>query len=266
MPLGKALDVGLGALGTLLDCARNVLGRLGTQVAPLARQAADRLSPTAPAPPAGESPQGARVGGPQDEVEKAKYYLGPRPAAAERLLERETAELPRAYGHDRIVLLPRDPWWLLAYWEVTPNTRIQALRTLGAEAEGAREVLRVYDVTFVNFTGDNAWLSFDLELPPGADHFYVNVGRPAASYCVEIGLRAPTGRFFPLARSNSVTTPRSAPSPDTTVRWVRLRARELPVETNLEWAREHLPTRGAPARAATSFAPAGSSDLLARSR
>jgi len=56
--------------------------------------------------------------------------------------------------------------------EVIPASRITALRALGAQAEGAREVLRVYDVTFITFTGDNAWLSFDVELAPGADCWY----------------------------------------------------------------------------------------------
>src|SRR5207245_462354 len=136
----------------------------------------------------------------------------PRTPAA-RYADRESGELPRAYGCDRIVLLPRDPWWVFTYWEITPTTRVQALRALGAEAEGARELLRVYDVTFIAFTGDNAWQSFDVELPPGADRWYLNVGRPAASFCVELGLPTPGGRFLPLARSNVVTTPRATPSP-----------------------------------------------------
>src|SRR5262249_12828065 len=170
----------------------------------------------------------AETSGPQEEVEGAKYYLGPAgegrsEIGAPAVVDRETAELPRSYGADRIVLLPRDPWWSFTYWEITPTTRVQGLRALGGEAEGAREVLRVYDVTFITFTGDNAWLSFDVELPPGADHWYLNVGRPAASFCVEIGLRTPGGRFLPLARSNAITTPRTSPSPDTTVRWVDLR-------------------------------------------
>src|SRR5207244_3320958 len=59
---------------------------------------------------------------------------------------------------------------------------------------------------------------------PGADRWYLNVGRPAASFCVEIGLATPGGRFLPLARSNVVTTPRATPSPDTTVRWVEVAA------------------------------------------
>src|SRR5581483_5745739 len=178
----------------------------------------------APSPPS-NAPAEPEPTAPQTEVEEAKYHLGRagEQRGAARYADRETAELPRAYNRDRIVLLPRDPWWAFAYWEITPTTRVRALRALGSDAEGAREVLRVYDVTFLTFTGDNAWLSFDVELTPGADRWYLNLGRPAASFCVEIGLRTPGGRFLPLARSNTVTTPRSSPSPDTSVRWVDVR-------------------------------------------
>jgi hypothetical protein len=272
MPVGKALDAGLGAIGTLLECTRAALGRLAAQVGPLAGLERRATGDARPAAEAGAPVD--RAAGPQDEVEEAKYYLGPLavhaapaqpPGAPGELVDREEGELPRAYGVDRIVILPRDPWWLFAYWEVTPSTRIQALRTLGAQAEGAQEVLRVYDVTFITFAGDNAWRSFDVELPPGADRWYLNVGRPATTYCVEIGIRTPHGRFLALARSNTVTTSRAAPSPDATVRWVQLRRQKPPVDTPAAWSGTRLPddvaataaSRGAVARVT------GSSDLSA---
>src|SRR5207244_13300836 len=118
---------------------------------------------------------------------------------------------PGGCGCDPIVVRPRDPWWVFTYWEMTPTTRVQALRALGAEAENARELLRVYDVTFITFTGDNAWQSFDVELPPGADRWYLTVARPPASFCVEIGLATPGRRFPPPARSHGVHTPRDTP-------------------------------------------------------
>ncbi|HUE29733.1 MAG TPA: DUF4912 domain-containing protein [Verrucomicrobiae bacterium] len=222
--LAEALGTGLELVGGWLDCGRSVARRIGAQVVdPLARLAGLGPAPRTPAgdPPPTDEPDGGEAE-PQSRVEEAKYYLGPPHAPAARYADRESGELPRAYGYDRVVLLPRDPWWVFAYWEITPTTRVQALRALGAEAEDARELLRVYDVTFITFTGDNAWQSFDVELPPGADRWYLKVARPAASFCVEIGLATPGGRFLPLARSNVVTTPRATPSPDTTVRWVEI--------------------------------------------
>jgi len=222
--LGDALDSGLQLVGGWLDSGRTLAQRVRAQVVdPLVRLVGWPLTPS-PAPPAAEQAP-AR---PPSRVEEAKYYLAPTHEAPARYADRESGELPRSYGCDRITLLPRDPWWLFAHWEITPATRVNALRALGAEAEGAREILRVYDVTFITFTGDNAWQSFDVELPPGADRWYLNVGRPAASFCVEIGLATPGARFLPLARSPIATTPRATPSADTTARWVDLAAAGTP--------------------------------------
>ena len=238
MTVGEVVEASLGAVGTLLACARGIAERVGVPLA----------SP--PPPPVAErtpSPTAATAG-PQERVEEAKYWLGPASAEGEArpalvpvasptaLVDREADALPRAYGVDRIGLLARDPWWLFAYWEVTPETRIRALRALGDAAADAREILRVYDVTFLTFTGDNAWLSFDVELPAGADRWYLNVSRPAASYCVEIGLRTGDGRFLPLASSNVVGTPRVAASTDTSVTWVRLRRHETPIVMPGAWS------------------------------
>ncbi len=258
--LAEALGTGLELVGGWLDCGRSVARRIGAQVVdPLARLAGLGPAPHAATgdPPPADEPGGGEAA-PHSQVEEAKYYLGPRAPAA-RYADRESGELPRAYGCDRIVLLPRDPWWVFTYWEITPTTRVQALRALGAEAEGARELLRVYDVTFITFTGDNAWQSFDVELPPGADRWYLNVGRPAASFCVEIGLATPGGRFLPLARSNVVTTPRATPSPDTTVRWVEVAAGAV-CESARTWEGTPLPSVAPESAAEASEGRSRSSD------
>ena len=175
-----------------------------------------RSAPALPAPPA--------AGDLQAQVEEAKYYLGSAPAAPR--VDREPGDLPRAYGQDRLVLLARDPWWIFVYWEITPTTRVETLRQLGADGEGAREVLRVSDGA--------AW--FDVEFSPGAERWYVNVGRPATCFSAEIGLRTPGGRFVPLARSNAAATPPAQPAADTTVRWVTLRRHGTPVEAGAGWS------------------------------
>jgi len=80
--------------------------------------------------------------------------------------------------------------------------------------------LRVFDVTYIEFNGANAWSSTDVELTPFSTSWYVAVPRPDAAYCAEIGYRSPTGRFVSLGRSNIVTTPRVEASPITKVRWL----------------------------------------------
>jgi hypothetical protein len=212
--LGKALAVGRDTIGILVGRARGLAALVGTQVVgPLARGIGGDEAGGA----SGGAGVGAGDGGAGDTMGTFKYVLGvPPPAGAVRP---GATGLPTTGGPARAVLMVRDPWCLFAWWEAPPEAAARARESLGPEA---RSVLRVHDVTFIAFSGDNAWLSFDVELPPGADRWYVDVPRPAASYCVEVGLRAPDGRFVALARSNVARAPRPSPSPDTTVAWCEL--------------------------------------------
>jgi hypothetical protein len=262
MTLGEALGAGMGAVGTLVDCALGLARRLN---APFTARLGSPDPPLEPRPMRPAPPGG----GLQTEVEEAKYYLGHSPEPLRTLTsdgplpDREPGDLPHIYGRDTLVLLPRDPWWVFAYWEVTPATREQALRRLGNEADGARDVLRVHDVTFLTFTGDNAWFSFDLELVPSADHWYLNVPRPGASYLAEVGLRTRSGGFLSLVRSSAVTTARAAPSPDTALRWVELRRDGKPRETAGPDLPADADTVGAPSPGPLDVGPSGSSDAWA---
>jgi len=267
--IGRALGTAWSTVGEWLGSACVSLGtRIRTHADPLARVLGlPAARPDAPAQRLLE-PFSSE---PEEQAKEAKYFLGvePTPASAPSprstipatLVDREPGSPPRAYGRDRIVLLVRDPWWVFAYWELTPTSRIETLRRLGAEAEGAIEVLRIHDVTFIDFTGENAWTSLDVEPTPGTESWYVNVWKPAASYCAELGVRTQAGRFVPIMRSNTVTTPRPQPSPDTTVRWVVLRPHGLPVEGGESWNGARVEHAGH--AAAHSPAPPGSSDLHA---
>ncbi|MFN8543225.1 MAG: DUF4912 domain-containing protein [Candidatus Binatia bacterium] len=237
-----------GVTSVLLGCAGwlgQLLGQLGAQVARFAGSTADdprlAVSPRDGAPSRAADETGAA----QTQVEEAKFFLGPRPVPRP-VIERETGTLPAAYGRDRLVALPRDPWTIFVYWELAPTTRVTALRRLEAEAEGAREVLRVYD-------GGDATASTDVELTPGAESAYVTVSRPGATFGVELGVRTVSGRFVPLLPAASVTTPRAAPAPDVTVRWVTLQPHGAPLPAVTAWNGARLdgpvadePTAGEP--------------------
>jgi hypothetical protein len=132
----------------------------------------------------------------------------------------EPHELPPAYGGDRIVLLVRDPYWVHVYWEISRDTLLKAKTALKEEWETARSILRVYDITGIDFDGSNAESYFDIEIDGGANNWYVNTGVPNRTYCVEIGLLSKSGRFVVLARSNKATTPRDAPSELSDEEWM----------------------------------------------
>jgi len=131
-------------------------------------------------------------------------------------------ELPKAYGEDRITAMVRDPYWMFAYWEVTPESSKRARSELGEEAEGSRTTIRVYDISGIDFTGQNAHSHFDIEVTGGADNWYINTGWPNRSYCVDIGLLGPRGSYRTIARSNAVHMPRATMSEEVDERWMSL--------------------------------------------
>ena len=162
---------------------------------------------------------------------ESKFYLGqraeaagqPRPLVAPRpsVTPEPWYELPHRYGDHRITLMVRDPWWLYTYWEIDPG-REQVLRTTitrqGEEPAGS--CLRVYDVTDIEFNGSNAHRSFDIELAGMADNWYLHVEQSDRSYIVDIGVKSRSGRFYTLARSNQVRTPRHGPSDQGDEEWM----------------------------------------------
>ncbi len=128
-------------------------------------------------------------------------------------------ELPEGYGDNRIVLMVRDPFWLFTYWEIRKDAFDKVRNALGILAHSAKIVLRVYDVTDIIFNGTNAHKHFDSEVPGSARSWYVNVGEPNRSFCVDIGFLAPNGTFRILARSNTVKMPRISISEVVDEKW-----------------------------------------------
>jgi len=119
----------------------------------------------------------------------------------------EVPELPEAYGKTRLALLEVDPFCVHAYWEITEKDLVLARKKLGQAAEEAKQVLRIYDVTGVDFDGANANYQWDIEFEAGIRNRYINLSSPKRALVAEIGLRGANGEFVPLARSNLVQTP-----------------------------------------------------------
>src|SRR3990167_7333272 len=135
--------------------------------------------------------------------------------------ERKEFRFPPSYGDNRIVLLVRDPWWVFAYWEVRRDREDDIIRRITDSGDRVdRSVLRVYDVTDVNFNGTNARSFFDIELKGLANNWYINVGSPDRSWIVDIGIVSKKGDFYLLARSNVVKTPRFGMSDQLDSEWM----------------------------------------------
>jgi uncharacterized protein len=123
---------------------------------------------------------------------------------------------PLALNHacvkDQIVTVARDPYWLHTYWELSRSTLARAQAALGQEWHTARPILRLMDVTSEDTTSAAERHIRDIEIHGGVNNWFIDVQSSPRSYRIDLGYLARRGKFFVLARSNVVTTPKAGTS------------------------------------------------------
>ena len=132
-------------------------------------------------------------------------------------------QLPSVYQTTSLWLMVKDPTWLFATWEIAPKDLKNLKTKMKGKARGAVMVLRIYDVTWVEFNGANANSHFDIEVGL-ANNWHINLRQDNVSCCGEIGLKTKQGGFFPLIRSNFVETPPAGFSQRTEQIWMTVPA------------------------------------------
>jgi hypothetical protein len=159
-------------------------------------------------PPAGSS---------APHLQSAPASVQPAPPVQQRTAGDTGSDLPGRYGVDRLVVLVRDPYWVYAWWELTDSTLGGGRTDLGIDAD---LVLRMYDISAIDWDGTNHHAHFDIEIADQAGNWYIELGKPGGSFVGEVGLRAPDGRFLALLRSNFVTLPRDSMSSVVDEEWM----------------------------------------------
>lgn len=145
----------------------------------------------------------------EQKVEAAKFEVGQEDNIKESLasVDRDLGELPDGYGESRIVLLPRDPQWAYAYWDV-PNAHKEELRRQG----GQQLALRIYDVTDIDLNSQAPHSVQEYLCDEMAREWYLPIPVSDRDYVADIGYRCADGRWLVLARSASITVPPVYPS------------------------------------------------------
>ncbi|MGL4879683.1 MAG: DUF4912 domain-containing protein, partial [Waterburya sp.] len=106
-----------------------------------------------------------------------------------------------------IVLMPRDPQWAYAYWDV-PNAHKEELRRQG----GQQLALRVYDVTDIDINHQAPHSVQEYLCDEMAREWYLPVPVSDRDYVADIGYRCADGRWLVLARSAPISVPPVYPS------------------------------------------------------
>jgi len=145
----------------------------------------------------------------EQKVEAAKFEVGQEDLAGGPLasVDEGMGELPDGYGESRIVLMPRDPQWAYAYWDV-PNEQKEDLRRQG----GQQLALRLYDVTDINLDYESPHNVQEYLCDELAREWYLPIPVSDRDYVIDIGYRAFDGRWLVLSRSAPVRVPPVYPS------------------------------------------------------
>jgi len=114
--------------------------------------------------------------------------------------------LPPNYNEDKLVIMPRDPRWIFAYWDISENTR-NALHQVQASCEEiVHPCLRVYRHTQTR--AGEVETFFDLDMEENCREWYIEVAYPDYPFHVEWGWKIPQKGFNPIMASNLIYTPR----------------------------------------------------------
>jgi hypothetical protein len=142
----------------------------------------------------------------EEQIECSKFDVG---IPTRDLSQKVPKDLPTGYGKDRVVVMVRDPYWLHCYWEITRQAVQRAEAALGQEWHTAKPILRLLDVSSREIASNSETVVRDIDIHGGCNNWYIDVANPPRSFRVDIGYLSHSGRFYVMARSNVVNTPRA---------------------------------------------------------
>ena len=153
---------------------------------------------------------------------------------------------PRSLDHacvkDRIITMVRDPYWLHVHWELSRTTLGRAQAALGQDWHTAHPILRLMDVTSEDTTSASERHVRDIDIHGGVNNWYIDVSAPPRSFRVDIGYLTRRGKFFVLARSNVVGTPKAGVSESLDQNWASVQADCQKIYSRSGGNAEALPT------------------------
>jgi glycosyltransferase involved in cell wall biosynthesis len=99
-----------------------------------------------------------------------------------------------------------------AYWRILHSWMEQIAHARSGDWDGSRPILRLYDVSYIQFTGFNAHRIQDHTLPDLAGQLFLSLPTPGTWQLAEVGFLLRNGEFIPAARSPVVVFAPDSPS------------------------------------------------------
>jgi hypothetical protein len=173
----------------------------------------------------GDAPAAPRHSGPGE-----RYAFGGTGIAGDE----SEAELPEAYGTQRMLLVARDPHWLYAHWDLTADQ----LRQHNAASRDGHLIVRV-------FRDQPAGKPVvEQHVHPESRNWFLHVGRGGTKYIAQLGYFDRNGTWNTVVTSAATFTPPDMLSDDTSVRFETIPI-EVPfaklLEVVQEAVAEHMP-------------------------
>ncbi|OQW98493.1 MAG: hypothetical protein BWK68_00515 [Elusimicrobia bacterium A5] len=130
--------------------------------------------------------------------------------------------IPARYNEDILVILPRDPHWIFAYWDISDGTSSRLKNKYGRDIfEKSNFVLRIHDITgFKKFPGNKSRKFKEISVNFNSRNWYINIENPGRTYCVQLGIKTKDGKFIPILLSNTINAPTGRVSDATGEQWM----------------------------------------------
>ncbi|MDR3182309.1 MAG: DUF4912 domain-containing protein [Planctomycetaceae bacterium] len=130
------------------------------------------------------------------------------PVHGKRDLRRSGSHSDNPTGkQDRLVLLVRDPFWLHAFWEITPKTLERTKAALGHFWYTAVPILRLLRLEVDGTGSPSRNIQKDIVIHGGVNNWYIDVKKPPSRFVVELGFLTREKKFHSVMSSNEVNTP-----------------------------------------------------------
>jgi uncharacterized protein len=169
---------------------------------------AKKVPVPAPIPPRTTKPTFTKP----EPMKPSKSHSTLRVEAAIPLDKDLSAKNKQGLVKDRITLTAPDAYWLHVYWELSLQSVQRAEAALNQDWHGSKPIIRLCDVSSTDTTSTSEAVVRDIVVHGGCSHWYIDIPQPPKTYRADIGYITRAGRFFAIARSNVLTSPKAGSS------------------------------------------------------